>query len=67
MPNKRYKILGVSGGVNDLWLLTDYGWIKSSKILYYGLFNKNTFAYKNYQNLIQLIVKPMLHYFLIYQ
>ena len=32
MPNKRYKILGVSGGVNDLWLLTDYGWVKSSKI-----------------------------------
>lgn len=51
MPRKHYKILGVSGGVKDLWLLTNDGWVKSSKVLYYGLFNKNTFAYKNYQKL----------------
>lgn len=51
LPRKHYRILGVSGGVKELWLLTDNGWIKSSKILYYGLFDKKSFAYKNYKRL----------------
>lgn len=67
MPRKHYKILGVSGGVKDLWLLTNDGWVKSSKVLYYGLFNKIHLPIRIIKNLILLYRQQTLPYFPIYQ
>lgn len=49
--NKKYQILGVNGGSQPYWIYTSQGWVKAKDVLYYGLFNKNSIAFKQYQNL----------------
>ena len=45
-PNKKYEILGVNGGSQPYWIYTKKGWVKAKDILYYGLFNKDSIAFK---------------------
>ncbi len=46
--NKKYQILGVNGGSQPSWIYTSDGWVKAKDILYYGLFNQNSIAFKQY-------------------
>ena len=52
-PYQKYQILAVNGGEKINWILTSQGWVSANDILYYGLFNTNSFAFKEYQALPQ--------------
>lgn len=50
-PNQKYQILAVNGGEKINWILTNKGWVQAKDILYYGLFNPNSFTFKEYRQL----------------
>lgn len=49
--NKKYDILGMNGSPKDKWIYTKKGWIKNEDILYSGLTNTSSYAFKLYNNL----------------
>lgn len=49
--NTKYKILGINGAGATRWLLTKDGWVKANNVLYDGLENTNSVAFKQYKSL----------------